>query len=309
MKRTDDTVLCACFSITLGQLRSYLNAPGKSVDDFVQETRFGTRCTACLLDLDVVISDLDVAGRSQRHNSRSAVRHTADAQGSSPVERVDSGFFVANEDVWTTILLANYAPLFGDGPESVAHRYRLWLLDENGTVKARKCGVVPSKSEAVIDLKNVDDCPSEGWFLISLLPLAAGYYGTLRPQALLIGQDWASAFHTQFLGFATNQVRRLSVGVQTTGGSTWTTLSILNGERRSGRVTIRLTGAGNVNLTHSFDLPGMGSRFINLDTVFPVLPEDEGLIASVESTTRTRKYIINKQPDGSWGADHFPTFP
>ena len=135
-----------------------------------------------------------------------------------------------------------------------------------------------------------------------------GFYGTLRPQVLLIGKDWASACHTQFHGFASNQGRRVAVGIKATGGKTWSKVCVINGGNTMGEVTLRAQGS-KYKASYSFQLPSKGSKIISLDEVLPDLPSHEHIVLNVDSELLTRKYLINTQPDGSWGADHFPTFP
>ncbi len=305
----DKDVLCICFNITRGNVRDFMGQPGNSVDDLVKATNYGTKCTACLLDLDVTVSELNAKGITRLPPGIGTGKITEAVGGMGAVERVDSAFFVCEGGIRTVLRLANFNPLFKEGSQSVAHAYRIWIMTEDGRIAARKNGRVEAQEQVEIDLSQIKGCPGRGWFLMSLLPLGPGYYGTLRPQGILIGPDWASAFHAQFHADASKADRRLAVGIRSTNGKTWSSPCIINGENRGGGVTLHLSGGPSYTEQYDFHLPGRGSKIIDLDDVFQNIPKDSSLILSVESETRTRKYLIGKQPDGCWGADHFPTFP
>lgn len=310
MQGRDSDVICVCFNVTRGGIREFMSRPGADVESLFRETNIGTKCTACMLDLDVILSDIHAGGRISPPPGIGSGKMVANGAAMGAVERVDSAFFICENGVITVLRLANFNPLFGDGSESVAHDYRIWLMAEDGNITARIKGRIEPSEQIDVDFSDVDGCPPRGWFLISLLPLGPGYYGTLRPQALLIGEDWASSYHVQFHYFATNTTgRRTSVAVKSTAGRTWSSISVINGENRDGRVTFRLSGANGFEAKHDSHLAVRGSMIIDLDSVFDDLPDDSLLICSVESDLLTRKYLINKQPDGKWGADHFPSVP
>jgi hypothetical protein len=286
----------------------FLQKPGNSVEALVAKTSMGTKCAACLLDLDVIIEQVDTKDVTKKDNhAKSKVVHK-NAFNMGSVDRVDSGFFVCDENVKTVIRLANFNPLFREGVEAAPHNFKLMIMEESGKVAAKKSGKILASEQINIDLSQIQNCPESGWFLLSVIPLGPGYYGTMRPQVLLIGRDWASACHTQFHGFASNKVRRVAVGIKSTNGKTWCKVCVINGENKSGEVTLRAEGP-TFKSKFSFNLPSKGSKIVSLDNVYQGLPDNEQIVLNVDSKLLTRKYLINTQPDGSWGADHFPTFP
>lgn len=307
--KDDKDVLCVCFNITRGDIIDFMKQPGKNVDDLVKATNYGTKCTACLLDLDVTVSELNTKGISKPPPGIGSGKIDYTVSGMGAKERLDSAFFFCEDGIKTVLRLANFNSLFKDGEQSVAHAFRIWIMTEDGRIAAKKKGQIKAQEQLEIDFSQIEGCPGRGWFLISLIPLGPGYYGTLRPQGLLIGPDWASAFHTQFHTDATKADRRIAVGIKSTNGKTWSSPCIINGENKGGDVSLRLVGGGSYVGCYDFHLPARGSKIIDLDDVFVGIPKDCPLILSVESETKTRKYLIGKQPDGCWGADHFPTFP
>lgn len=307
-ENTQQKILCACLNVKRDEAIEFLKKPGNSVDALVAKTGMGTKCAACLLDLDVIIENVDKKNELKKRDYSKSKLLNQTSFGMGSVDRVDSGFFVCNDAINTIIRLANFNPLFREGSEATPHKFKLMIMEESGRVAAKKTGYIRAGEQINIDLGKIKNCPTQGWFLLSVIPLGPGYYGTLRPQVLLIGSDWASACHTQFHGFASNKGRRVAVGIKSTNRRTWCKVCIINGENKTGEVALRAEGL-TYKSSFSFILPSKGSKIISLDSVYEGLPEDEQIVLNVESKLLTRKYLINTQPDGSWGADHFPTFP
>lgn len=305
---SDDDVICVCFEITKRQVRKYLTENASaSVDDFVQATGYGTKCTACLLDLDVIVNDLGAVGLKNAPPGIGSGNVLKKAQGFGVVDRVDSGFFMNSDGITSLLRVANFNPLFENVDFVTPHDLNLWLFTEDGKMVARANGHVGINETFEIDLSAIEGAPKAGWFLLSSLPHGGGYYGTLRPQVVLRGDNWASAYHTQFHGYATNSVRRMAVGIRASAGKSNSSICVINGENKAGDAALRIYGE-NYDESHKFHLAKNGSRMLDIDDLFQNLPQNAGLIAHIDSDTVTRKFIINRQPDGSWGADHFATF-
>jgi hypothetical protein len=148
-------------------------------------------------------------------------------------------------------------------------------------------------------------CPSEGWFLLRLIPEGPGYYGTLRPQVVLDGGCWASAYHTQFHTDASRAGRRSGMPLRSVEGRTRTAISMINGSKRASRFRATLEGPG-YQAEAGGELPGDGARVFEIDDNFPDLPTEAPLIFRINSDYPFRKNVINRHPDGSLGIDHFP---
>lgn len=302
-------ILCVCFGTTRDDVREIMGRPGCSVDDMIQETKIGTKCTACLLDLDITLNDI--------HQSREGVAAATDgehnvekAAGSSPIEHLDSAFFVCDDGVKTNLRIANYTPMFEEGPQAVDHNYTLWLVGEDGRIGVTTRGVIPANDQVEIDFSSFDKCPKRGWFLISCMPTGPGFYGTLRPQAIMIGDSWSSTYHVQPQYAASNEYRRLSIVVKTANRQTHSSVFIFNGERNDGGVTVEVESReSDFKAQCKAYIVANGMCVVDLDKEFPALPENECMLVTVESDTITKKYLATIQPDGQWSADHFPTLP
>ena len=65
MKKSDKP-LCYCFNISRADVDGFFADGTKSYDEFVKETRIGTKCTACLLDFDVYLDTVLKKERNQK---------------------------------------------------------------------------------------------------------------------------------------------------------------------------------------------------------------------------------------------------
>lgn len=305
----DSDMVCACFNVRLADIEMFMLRPGVTVEDLIEQTNIGTKCTACLLDLEVVLSDLRKPGIHDLPPGIGSGVLRQDKRGLLANERIDSAFFICEEGTKTVLQMSNYSPLFRDDNKAVAHRYRLWVLNDDGRICAQKKGQVDAEATVEVDFSDLPGCPPRGWFLLSLLPLGQGYYGSLRPQCILIGDEWAASYHVQFHSFASNEARRLGVVLRSSKGKTYSSAVIINGENSGGVVTVKLSAEDGYGDSYKFDLSPRGSKIIDVDSCFDDIPDNSMLLLNVESEPRTRKYLINKQPGGGWGVDHFPNFP
>ena len=65
-ENTHQKILCACLNVKRNEAIEFLKKPGNSVDALVAKTGMGTKCAACLLDLDVIIENVDAKNYSKK---------------------------------------------------------------------------------------------------------------------------------------------------------------------------------------------------------------------------------------------------
>ena len=300
---SEDPVICYCFGTTRAEVRAHFARPSARLDDLIARTGITTKCTACSLDLDVLLDDLRTA---QRVGGSNQPRVANDARGIRfRQERIDSGFLINRDGIVTLVRLANYPPLFEDPELCTPHRYRLALFDMGGVRCAKISGRIGVGEETTIDLSAIERCPCDGWFLIRLRPEGAGHYGTLRPQAILDGSSWTAAYHTQFHMHASRERWRAGAPLLTIGGRTRAVISIINASATPSGFRVRVDGQDYRAETDG-ELAGNGAALFNVDAAFSDLPERASLILRIRSNEPTRKNLINRHPDGSLGVDHFP---
>ena len=50
--------LCFCFNVTKSDINTFLQDSSMSIDDLISEKKVGTKCTACLMDLDLYLDQM-----------------------------------------------------------------------------------------------------------------------------------------------------------------------------------------------------------------------------------------------------------
>jgi len=283
-----------------------MKTPGATLDTLVAQTRVGTKCTACLLDLDVLLADFDQAGSGRSIGSFDQA--TGPGRG-APWERVDSGFFLNQDGIQTILRIANFDLGFAPTEHAAAHDCRLWVFNDAGKIRARDVFHVGGGEETTINLSDYPACPGRGWFLIAMKPRRAGYYGTMRPQVALVGRDWVACYHTQFHADAVRSGRRSGIVLRTKGPYTGAAVYAINGSNAASGLELVISDHYGYRRNADFQLAARGSAMIEIDRAFRDLPSDASLLLDVHSQEPTRKCIINRHGDGSLGVDHFPNFP
>jgi bacterioferritin-associated ferredoxin len=302
-------ILCLCMDISKTQVKKLLMKQDFNIEYLYQTLKVGSKCTACLTDLELIINEsrenyLTPEKKKHKNNKFELIKHGRHAE-----ERVDSGLFICKGDINTILQLANYNPMFGDTQEAVKHSYHIRLIKENGELACETKGIVNTQQTVSISFKELNNCPEQGWFLIDLVPLKSGFYGTLRPQILLKGIDWAMTSHTQPHIHATygpnKQARRCHMYIKSIKRKTNTYLSIINAANSPTKYVIELS-EGEYFESKSGNINARGSEIVDLDNIFDKIPDEKVLLISVKSTTPTRKHILMKGESGSLSVDHFP---
>ncbi len=302
---TDTKPLCYCFNVTETDIRAHFAKPGATYEDLVRDTAIGTKCTACLFDLDIVMESIHqghakvMIGPKERARRRFGQLLISDF--------ADSGFFVCDDNVKTTLHLSNFGQMYDDEFALIDFNYNVLVFAESGQLVSRQAGRIDSNTDCTIDLNKLVPGIDRGWFLIALHALDEGFFGTLRPQIALSGKGWTASYHTQPHAMATRDRYRYSVVTAGDGERLATRVSIINAvERRTGLEIEVSSAAGGFQRTVHQDLPPRGAAIEDLDILFPEAPKDEPVFVTVRSARPTRKHIINEHRDGSWSVDHFP---
>lgn len=302
---TADKPLCFCFNVTEADVLEHFSDGVGTYESLVEKTKIGTKCTACLLDLDLVLDELH-----QARNSAIIADH--EEAGSAytirqPVDFTDSGFFMTGNGMSTRVRLSNFSQMYRPGAQIVPFRFDLILFSEMGRIIGRRVGDIEEEADTTIAFSDCLDAPVNGWFLLNLFPLAEGYFGTLRPQVAIGGVGWCATYHTQPHMMASMGKYRHEVVLMGNGSRLATSISVINTSRRPTNLTISLRNPSDgSSQTGKLALQSMASRILDLDTLFPQAVAGEPLFVSVRSDQPTRKHIINIHADGSWSVDHFP---
>ena len=303
-------ILCACFDVKKSFVTDYLSSKDANVEYLYSSTKIGSKCTACLADLDLLLSNAhDIDDVLDKRINDKDEKFQIDYQGKHPDERLDSGIFFNDSRMTTYIVLANHNPLFRNTEESVDHSYHIRIFSEQGKVVTNIKGLAKVGQTLTIKLNEYESCPKKGWYLISLIPLKPGFYGTLRPQILLKGNDWALTTHVQPHIHASygpkKQPRRAHMYIKSVNGKTNTSLSLINGTNKRGEFMVELSENDYLE-TYTDKISANGSIVIDLDEKIASFPDDGVLLIAVSSNVPTRKHIIMESENGTISLDHFP---
>ncbi|MCZ6773669.1 MAG: (2Fe-2S)-binding protein [Proteobacteria bacterium] len=307
----DRRPLCYCFEITADMVRAFFDDHEATIESLIETTGVGTRCTACMLDLDVVLESVhrNAPGTAGAAHGRGVATRGRGLR--QPLDLADSIYFVCYGTVSTSAHIGNYPILFDRDAEAGPFAYSLFLLAEDGSIAARRRGRVAAREAIEIDFAAIPNCPPRGWCLLSLYPRQLGFRGSIRPYITLVGPDWSAALHMQRHAMASRRgVRNTMFLPRDDSGRFDATVSVINSGLRATPVRLLLTDPYSDFATEQqVHLPLRGSTMIDLDTMFPEAPENGFLKLSVFSNEPTRKHIINRHVDGSWSIDHFPDMP
>jgi bacterioferritin-associated ferredoxin len=309
---TDDgtPVVCACFGLTEKGIKDYFSDPSSTLDGLVRDTGVGTKCTACLLDVDLILDQhfklhID-PGAVFKATEGQVITRPAQHGFSQLMDERESGFFIQNDEISTVLTFVNYSELFEGSDTLTTFEYRLRLYANDGTKAIDVTGEVLPEKDAVIRFSEFENCPKEGWFLLSLKARGEGMYGSLRPQFMLVGKNFSATVHTQPHFSACTQKSIMLLPDDTGFHST---ISVLNPQTQTVSVTLTVRGIdGQKRDGKSMTLPALGSTLVNLDEMFFQQPAGEPCYVQVSSDKPVRKHIINHLSDGRWSIDHFPNF-
>lgn len=304
-----DDVLCTCEGITRGDLHYYFSNSDASLDDFIADTKYGTRCTACMLALDVELESLSIKS-AREVSSNFSTFSSKKSKFMRSVELVESGFFLNLEDVKTKLVISNCKNQFIDKSENnlVEYEYKLKVYEDSGTIIKRSTGKIPVLGRMEYDF-GLQDSYRNGWFWLLLVPKGCGYFGSIRPQVCLQHNNWISTVHTQPHG---SSCRKKSVLVKRLNGVFNSFVHIINSSTKvKNEINFQLSVTSRHKecavTSKKIDLAPNSSRLISIDEIFCGNKMEDCLYTlTVNSSEIARKHILIRQSDGSFSIDHFP---
>ncbi len=227
----DGDIACSCVGLTVGDVRRVMAESGQIDFDRLQDiTNAGRKCTACLLDLELLFVD------SSRHAARPGPGAASEREsGHDQVRTLKQRLYgildslpvfvpfhepnfmplLHGPGISTRLWLANYSLLYGaDLPPEFTVRIR--VRDGAGNiVRAEERRLAPQSElrfEASRFLPAADDVTPYGRFGISAGSLEVdriagrpGVRGTTRPQVEFVSPGGSSTLHTQGLGKTMNR--------------------------------------------------------------------------------------------------------
>jgi bacterioferritin-associated ferredoxin len=305
-KSEDADIICFCFGVRRADIHEHFRQPGGSYDTLVEKTRVGTKCTACLLDLDLIVDQAS----GERAVKKVAADNRPEAFGKGlvkvPIDQCNSGFFINTGGVSTIIRFANHGPMFEAMPYSTGYRYSLRLMTDDGRPAAVHRGRMEVDGDLTIDLSKLPDTPPRGWFILSFYPDQEALMGSIRPQIGLRGPNWTTCYHPQYHHYACHG---RAIPVFKVNGQFSTSVHMINASKLTTNVVFKISSSqSDYRAEHAFQMGGYNAMLKDLDEAFPEAPENEASMMLVQSDKPIRKHILGYLADGTLSVDHFPDF-
>jgi bacterioferritin-associated ferredoxin len=299
-------IICACFEITEKQITDYLHDSSNTIDDLIIETGIGSKCTACLLDFDLLLDKhFKQKVKINKSFEHDKIRNEeVKTKFKVYLNERESGFFINDEKISTTLTFANYGELFEKSETLPTYNYRLRLYDESGKKHVDIGGNLSKYEQKIIRFSSLTECPEKGWFLLSLKAVSDGMQGSIRPQFMLSGNGFSATVHTQPHKSACRG-KAVILFPQKSGYNT--TIPVINPYRKKANINFVLVSiTGQIKQSIDVELPSLGVRFVNIDHIMKPEPCDIPLLLTVKSDIPVRKHVINQLGDNRLSIDHFP---
>lgn len=298
--------LCFCFNVTKSDINTFLQDSSKSIDDLISEKKVGTKCTACLMDLDLY---LDQMYKNKKNNviKSSEIKDGKKKKFLSFKSFSDSGFCFSGREIETNLSLQNYDQNFSKKNKSVSFSWQLRVFNSIGNKVIKKTGIIESNTGTLLNISKYLQDEDGGWFIIKLKGQEDGFFGTLRPQVILLGPSWTASYHTQPHYMASKTGHRTRVFVKSVDSKLNAKVHVINASLMRNEINLNLYDISGKKLQSSSEkIPGRSGKFFDLDKVFKISTNYHIYTVEVKSSKPTRKHIINSLKDGSFSVDHFP---
>lgn len=297
----EDPVICMCCNMRRSEILDYMAQPGSSYDSLTQDLGVGGKCTACRMDLEMLLGQpLKFTTVGRRSDLVGA------GFGRTRADQLNCGFLRIDDEVETLLRLAN--PPQPNGSTDILADYALTLavFDAEGRERGRWRGALERGAGRTIDLREVAGPVGYGWFTVDATAKSAGLAGNIRPQVLLKGRGWAAPYHAQLVSMAS---KLRSVMVASRDGRTGATFPVLNTGRTPAKMTVSLFGTAGPLGERRTAVPAEGLALFDVDDAFAaeLAGHPRAILTAVVTTSLpTRRYILVRQDDGAYSVDHFP---
>lgn len=291
-------LICFCFDISREAVLAHIRRPGSSYEKLIRETGIGTKCTACRMNLEILLGDhVNFESPGPQAAAKSAGWKIAGDQ-------LNCGFFFVRHEMHTVLRFANPKfPLNAAAPLA-AHDWFLTVFNEDGKAVHRDRGLLDIEGAVTVDFSTLPGLPEFGWFTLDMIPCGKGFVGNIRPQCLLIGRGWAVPYHGQLTMFAS---KRRTIMVPTGEGRYDTFFPVINTSGESNEIMIAISGiSADFSDQAKITIPPYGARLIELDSLFRQPPVGQLAIALVTSPQPARHFVMHRHATGSYSVDHFP---
>mgnify|MGYP001809572027 CR=1 FL=1 len=209
-------VICPCKGITEDHLRATIKAkPHLSFEDLVSSTGAGTKCTACMLDLEYYFLSGEVPPDAERQLRKPRARRPFKRRVYDAVDMISPKLPIISRSIAPVmrgvgieqhLWISNYPMLFEEKNLDliVKHKYSAQVRDASGEIVQENSGELgPTDSVRlnVSDGLKLDSARTTpfafGSLHIDLWANSSGFRGSTRPQIEIVTANAACAVHTQ----------------------------------------------------------------------------------------------------------------
>lgn len=201
-------IVCGCFSLTKGDLERV--AAGSNFEQFLEETRAGSRCTACLLDVEYLFVNVPknpTAGGSRitRQDRRSLKRRLYDILDrlapQIPFRLTNTVPLLSGRNIVERLWLVNQPMVFGKKVGAPPHRFVLTIRDGEGRVIGRERHDVSCGESKTVMFPGLPTQGDQELFVGSVeiirWGLSPGMRGTTRPHFEVEAARSSTTLHVQ----------------------------------------------------------------------------------------------------------------
>lgn len=294
----DDEIVCYCKSKTRADIEAFMNESGASFDKLIKSTGVGTECAACRLNLEVLVGD----HFATQGFSPAIVKKTTFMV---PADQYNCGYYL-HDDVFSTTLRISNPHLPGAKSQVKLSDYAVAMdiYGSNGKPIARKNFDLNVANDFSVNFSQFLKLPNFGWFTVNIVPISPGFVGNSRPQVAIQHGDHCSTYHMQLVKDAS---LRRTITVPVMNGETKMFFPMVNMTRENAKLSVSLEGIKHYfEAFHVSEIPSNGAVLYSIDDSFPDLPDNNIIIATVESNVPLRRYFFVVHQDGSLSMDHFP---
>jgi len=296
-----DPVICVCFDKRRSDILAEMQRPGATFSKLVDETGVGRKCTACRMDLEMLLGQpLEFQPSMERSDL------VGPGLGHSMSDNRNCGFFVCTDEIDTVLCVSNHALPTDKNLQLSTFDYVCDIRSQQGERLATRRGRLEPHGDLLVSMRELVGAIGYGWFILNLIPRSAGLIGNTRPQVLLVGNGWAASYHAQLVSWA-SKVRSVMVGAR--DGKTSALFPVLNMELKDAALTVDLYKDGGLVGSRQTMVAADSLAVLDVDALFAAEIErypDTLFVAVLHSDRPTRRYIAIKHRNGAMSIDHFP---
>lgn len=305
--QSQNEVLCSCVGLTHGEARRVLaRVEGQDFEKFLEESRAGRDCTACMLDLEHFFVNaprtkstetvaIDAPIPAERLSLKQRLYRVLDRLSPMvPLNSTNVMPVLLGPGIEQYLLVSNFGLLYEETDDLSDFRVHYVLRDRNGKECFRDKATVPVGE--MLRVKLTDRLPRSGNFEIGSVAVDTyaarpGVRGTTRPQTEILTEHAAASLHFQ----AAQPMNNRTFTTAYRPADERTCFSLVNGSRHRATATavFRSGRSGETLAERNIDLEPFATDLIELSfTDKAPVTEGEPVVVSFTGKGFVRLHVI-----------------